>query len=105
VCNCESHEFFSGAGRPLAPLAFRPCGDALFIWKAKTTSFDAGCIVDVQFICGAGLAETKEYLERSTDPAASEALEYIRECERAGDFDGWRPQSSIDEYRRYYGVK
>jgi hypothetical protein len=34
-------------------------GDALAIWRAKTASFDAHCSIDVQLLCGAGLAETK----------------------------------------------
>jgi hypothetical protein len=37
-------------------------GDALAIWRAKSASFDAACSIDVQLLCGAGLAETKAFL-------------------------------------------
>ncbi|HOX08514.1 MAG TPA: hypothetical protein PK280_19115 [Planctomycetota bacterium] len=78
--------------------------DALLIWDAKQSSFDAGCGLDVQFLCGAGLATTKRSLASSTAPSASAALEYVTECERAGDFADWTPQSSIEQYRSYYGL-
>jgi hypothetical protein len=76
--------------------------DSILIWKAKQSSFDASCTVDIQFICGAGLGVTKEYLAKSTDALAPEALDYLSECEQSGDFDGWTPQSSINSYRKYY---
>ena len=79
--------------------------DSVLIWKAKQSSFDASFTVDIQSICGAGLAETKEYLAQSTDPSAPEALDYLTECEQTGDFVGWTPQWTIDQYREYYGVE
>ena len=39
--------------------------DALLIWEAKRSSFDAGCGLDIQFLCGAGLPATKAFLARS----------------------------------------
>lgn len=78
--------------------------DALLIWDAKQSSFDAGCGLDVQFLCGAGLPATREFLAKSSDPSASAALQYLTECEQTGDFDGWTPQSSIEQYRGYYGL-
>ena len=36
--------------------------DALMIWQAKESSWDAHCSIDIQLLCGAGLAETKAYL-------------------------------------------
>lgn len=78
--------------------------DSLLIWEAKQSSFDASFTVDIQTICGSGLTETKEYLAQLTDPSAKEALEYLIECEQAGDFRGWKPQSSIDTYREYYAL-
>ena len=78
--------------------------DAILIWHAKRSSFDAGCGLDVQFICGAGLAATKEYLANSDAPSASAALEYVMKCEQTGDFEDWAPQASVDRYRRYYGL-
>ncbi len=79
--------------------------DSVLIWKAKQSSFDASFTVDIQSICGAGLAETKEYLAQSTDPSASEALEYLTECEQTGDFVGWSQQFSINSYREYYELE
>ena len=32
--------------------------DALLVWDASSRVFDAGCALDVQFLCGAGLAAT-----------------------------------------------
>jgi len=78
--------------------------DALLIWDAKQSSFDAGCGLDVQFLCGAGLVTTKEYLARSGAPSASAVLEYLTECEQSGDFADWTPQATIDQYRSYYGL-
>lgn len=78
--------------------------DTLLIWDAKQSSFDAGCGLDVQFPCGAGLAATKEHLAKSGAVSASAILEYLRECEQTGDFTDWIPQSSIEEYRGYYGL-
>jgi len=78
--------------------------DALLIWDAKQSSFDAGCGLDVQFLCGAGLAATKEYLAKSSAPSASAALKYLTECEQTGDFADWTPQASIEQYRRYYRI-
>lgn len=78
--------------------------DALLVWEAKQSSFDAGCGLDIQFLCGAGLTPTKDYLARSPHPSAAEALTYLLECEAAGDFAGWTPQASVTEYRRYYAL-
>jgi hypothetical protein len=78
--------------------------DSLLIWDAKRSSFDAGCGLDVQFLCGAGLSATREFLAKSSAPTAAAALEYLGKCEQAGDFDDWRPESSVEQYRGYYGL-
>jgi hypothetical protein len=78
--------------------------DTLLIWDAKQSSFDAGCGLDVQFLCGAGLVVTKEYLVKSDAVSASAILGYLRKCEQAGDFEDWTPQWSIEQYRSYYGL-
>ncbi len=78
--------------------------DALLIWKAKQINFDTHCGLDVQFLCGAGLAATKEYLLKSEDLSAADALEYLTKCEQTRDFEDWTPQASIKQYRRYYGL-
>src|SRR5581483_10198345 len=73
--------------------------DALLIWDAKHSSFDAGCGLDIQFLCGAGLNSTKEFLSKSSAKTASAALEYLAACEQAGDFQDWTPQKTIDYHR------
>lgn len=76
--------------------------DALLIWEAKRSSFDAGCGLDIQFLCGAGLPATKAFLARSDTRSAAAALEYLTACQKGGDFDDWTPQSTIEQYRAYY---
>jgi hypothetical protein len=78
--------------------------DALLIWEAKESSFNAACGLDVQFLCGAGLHATKDYFANSAAPSAAEALEYLRKCEKAGDFADWTPQKTLSDYRRYFGL-
>jgi hypothetical protein len=79
--------------------------DTLLIWDAKHSSFDAGCGIDVQLLCGAGLEATKEFLAESRNGSAAAALGYLTKCERTGDFAGWTPQTSIADSRRYYGLE
>ena len=79
--------------------------DALLIWDAKQSSFDAYCGLDGQFLCGAGLAATKEYLAKSKSQSASAALEYLIECERAGSFADWTPEQTLSDYRSYFGLQ
>lgn len=77
--------------------------DALLIWEAKQSSFDAANGIDIRFVCGAGLATTKDFLSRSDDATAPAALEYLSDCEQAGDFEQWSPERSLADYRQYYG--
>lgn len=76
--------------------------DVLRIWRAKESSFDALCSIDVQLLCGAGLEQTKTYLaaQRSEDAAAT--LEYLRQCEAAGDFADFSVADRSSWYSRYY---
>ena len=61
--------------------------DVLLLWSAKHVNFDTGCGFDIQFLVGAGVDSTIEYLVKSHNPDAHDALCYIRECQKAGDFD------------------
>jgi hypothetical protein len=79
--------------------------DVLRIWDAKRSGMDLGCYLDIQFLCGAGLAETKRFLAAQPGAAASEALAYLEECEEGGDLVGFSPQAHLEEYRRYFGVE
>ena len=78
--------------------------DALLIYKAKMSSFDAGCYIDIQLVCGAGLEATEAFLRASGDAEAKAVLASLQACKRAGDFEGFTPQQQIDSYRRYYGL-
>jgi hypothetical protein len=79
--------------------------DCLLIWNAKTSSFDSMCGLDVQFLCGAGLEAAKVFLAASTAPEAKKALDYLKECEKSGDFDGWMPEKTLTFHRSYYHLE
>ena len=79
--------------------------DVLRIWDAKRSGMDLGCYLDVQFLCGAGLAETKRFLAEEPGSAAFEALEYLKKCEEAEDFAEFSPTSHLERYRQYFGVE
>jgi hypothetical protein len=78
--------------------------DSLSIWDAKRSGMDLGCYLDVQFLCGAGLPETKAFLAAQPTEAAATALRYLVECEAAGDFVGFSPSGHLQHYRAYFGV-
>lgn len=72
--------------------------DVLEIWNAKTSSMDSDASIDIQLLCGAGIAATKDYLAASSDPAAIAALQRLTQAEQAGDFDGF----SGSKYRAFW---
>jgi hypothetical protein len=74
------------------------------IWEAKDSGFDLGCYLDAEFLCGAGLAETKGFLAHGPFPAAAKALAYIETCQRNGAFVDFSPETHLQEYRRYFGI-
>ena len=76
--------------------------DVLLIWQAKESSWDAHCSIDVQLLCGAGLEETMAYLMAEGSPAASAALDYLRQSEAAGDFADFSVEDQSRWYSRYY---
>jgi hypothetical protein len=87
--------------------AARHVEDSLRIWRAKRSSFDAGCAIDVQLLCGAGLEQTKQYLLATNSQEAADAFAYLSRCELAGDFEGGdarggRLSRILPEYRTYY---
>jgi hypothetical protein len=77
-------------------------GDALAIWGAKTASFDAACSIDVQLLCGAGLAETKAFLSAQRSEQARAALQWLLHCEAAGDFEDFSVVDRSAWYATYY---
>ena len=78
--------------------------DSLIIWSAKACNFDTMCGLDVQFLCGAGLRRTKEYLADAPAPTAADALEYLGKCEQAGDFTEFTAAKWLAHARLYYGL-
>jgi hypothetical protein len=78
--------------------------DALLIYKAKSSSFDAGCYIDIQLVCGAGLEPTKAFLRGSSEAKAKELLALLQSISSAGDFDDFTPEKQLNFYRHYYGL-
>lgn len=78
--------------------------DALQIWDAQQSGMDLGTYLDVQFLCGAGLVETKQFLATESSDAASAALAYLETCEAYGDFAEFSPASHLERYRKYFGL-
>ena len=75
--------------------------DAELIWRAKTSSMDTDASIDIQLLCGAGVAATQAFFGATQTPEAEAALKRIGECIAAGDFedfsvDGY--QSSLEAY-------
>ncbi|GAB3452210.1 hypothetical protein [Actinophytocola sediminis] len=75
--------------------------DVPLLWRAKRTSMDTSSAIDIQMLCGAGLDETEAYLSAN---GPEEALDYLRQCRDAGDFDDFTPAGRMVEYEWYYGV-
>jgi hypothetical protein len=78
--------------------------DVLRIWEAKNSGMDLACYLDVEFLCGAGLEVTKQFLSEQRSQEAAEALARIRECEKSGQFKEFSPQTHLQSYRRYFGI-
>jgi hypothetical protein len=74
------------------------------IWDAKQSGFELSCYLDVQFLCGAGLDETKRFLAKQPFRAAGEALADINKCEQAGNFVDFSPERHLQTYREYFRV-
>lgn len=61
--------------------------DSLKIWNTKTIDFDTFCGFDIQLVVFAGVEKTIEYLKANKNDDAQDALKYIEECKKCGDFD------------------
>jgi hypothetical protein len=78
--------------------------DSLRVWRAKQCNFDTHCAIDVQFLCGAGLAQTKEFLACANGDDARDALSYISDCESKGNFADFSVRGVIERARAYFGA-
>ncbi|MFP3990598.1 hypothetical protein U9R90_24660 [Streptomyces sp. E11-3] len=76
--------------------------DVLLIWQAKSASLDADCSIDIQLLCGSGLARTKAYLSSRRLPEAEAALQRLLRCEAAGDFEDFTATGHSAWYAAYY---
>jgi hypothetical protein len=78
--------------------------DCLIIWEAKSCCFDTMLGIDAQFLCGAGLKQTKAYLQSVGTDLALDAMDYLTECENCGNFNEFVVQAVIDNLKNYYKV-
>ncbi|MEU9210429.1 hypothetical protein AB0D27_21340 [Streptomyces sp. NPDC048415] len=76
--------------------------DVPLIWQAKSASMDADCSIDIQLLCGSGLARTKAYLASQHLPEAEAALQRLLRCEAAGDFEDFSAARYSAWYAAYY---
>jgi len=53
-------------------------------------------------LCGAGLHETKTYLQADSSTMAAAALDYLQGAEEAGDFADFSIEAQSRWYSRYY---
>jgi hypothetical protein len=70
--------------------------DASLLWRAKTINQDTFSLLDVQYLAGAGVARTIQYLSSladeevlpviEIDKKAYTAVDYLEACVSAGDF-------------------
>lgn len=61
--------------------------DALALWRTKQLTFDTACEFDIQLVAFAGIDPTLAYLQTLPDPDAASAVDYLQQCQAAGDFD------------------
>ncbi|WP_330350448.1 hypothetical protein [Streptomyces sp. NBC_00582] len=76
--------------------------EVLLIWEAKSASMDADCSIDIQLLCGSGLAPTKAYLASRCLPEADAALRRLLDAEEAGDFEGFSVEEYAAQHAAYY---
>jgi len=76
--------------------------DVPAIWRAKESSWDARCSIEVQLLCGAGLERTKQHLAAESSQTARAALDYLDRCETAGDFTAFTRENQSRWYSSYY---
>lgn len=76
--------------------------DVFLVWDAKQASFDASISIEVQLLCGDGLAETKAYLASLQVPQAVAALDCILSCEKSGEFEDFSVSELAAHWQNYY---
>jgi hypothetical protein len=76
--------------------------DALLVWNAKQSSFDAACSIDAFLMLGGGLEATLAHLATDPGPSAAAALSHLREMELAGEFVDFDADAYTAGLDRYY---
>ncbi|MER6365599.1 hypothetical protein [Kitasatospora sp. NPDC001527] len=76
--------------------------DALLVWSAKESSFDAACSIDIELLLGRGIEATKAHLSAHPSPTAPAVLDRLRELESEGAFEGFSVEERSAGYDRYY---
>ncbi len=74
--------------------------DIFLIWRAKRSNFDAGCGIEVELLCGAGMDATKGYLSKQESQEAVEILKYLNEHQANSEV--WSPQAHLKFWQNYY---
>jgi hypothetical protein len=97
------------SGEPLKTLCIQlfsagDPSDSLLIYRAKMSSFDAACNIDIQLVCGAGIERTKAFLLDCREPDAGKLLSDLESSISAGDFESFTPARHLEFYRKYYGL-
>ncbi|MGY4906193.1 hypothetical protein ACWD9K_25505 [Streptomyces sp. 900116325] len=82
---------------------FNACSldDVLLIWTAKCASMDSDCSIDIQLLCGSGLARTKAYLLSECLPEAEAALQGLLDCVRVAGFEDFSVEGHSAQYAAY----
>jgi len=70
--------------------------DAALMWEGKQINMDTACGFDVQFLVGAGVDETTQYLETH---GQKEPAEYLKSMKDHGEFDNL---SQWEQFRVHY---
>jgi hypothetical protein len=75
--------------------------DSVRIAKAKFLNFDAGCMIDGEFLVCGSLNRTRTALAASGDPSAQKAINWIAEWPEISDQD---LKARIARERRYFDL-
>ncbi|MCW8139620.1 MAG: hypothetical protein KIT58_12045 [Planctomycetota bacterium] len=76
--------------------------DALLIWRAKTSSFDADASIDLQLLLGAGLDETLAHLAKATTPEAAAALARLNAAQARGSLASFTVNGAKADHEAHY---
>lgn len=60
--------------------------DSLLLWRTKQLTFDTFYEFDIQLVAFAGITQTLAYLQSLSDPEAAKAVDYLQQCQAAGNF-------------------